>query len=201
MQLPAGGGECLVYTSRRLRMNHTTRNKFKPALIGGIAEGVAGAMPILNLANCACGIMVIGGGFLAAYLYMKDAPPSARAPLGDGFKLGLLTGLFGAVTYCLVAIPVALVIPWWPFGPPQLENVDLPPQAASMLSSPMTMAIFFGLFGFIFDPIFCGIGSVIGVAMFNKKPPVESPLDVLKSRYARGEIDEDEYEARKKKLK
>ncbi len=151
-------------------MNQAKPNLLKPALIGGIAEGVAGAIPILSLANCACGIMVVGGGFLAAYLYMKDAPPSARAPLGDGLKLGLLTGLFGAVAYCLVAIPIALLIPWWPFGPPQLENVDLPPEVAEALASPVTLAMFFGLLSFILDPIFCGIGGLIGVVIFNKKP-------------------------------
>ncbi len=182
-------------------MNQATPSKLKPALIGGIAEGVAGAIPILNIANGCCGIMVVGGGLLAAWLYMKDAPPSARAPLGDGFKLGLLTGLFGAVAYCLVAIPLALLIPWWPFGPPPLENVDLPPKAAEALASPVTVAMFFGLLSFILDPIFCAIGSVIGVAIFNKKPPAsESPLDILKTRYARGEIDKDEYEAKKKDL-
>ena len=70
-----------------------------------------------------------------------------------------------------------------------------------MLSSPVTLEIFLGLLSFIFDPIFCGIGAVIGVAIFNKKPPAsESPLDILKSRYASGEIDKDEYEAKKKDL-
>ena len=61
-------------------MNQATRNKLKPALIGGSAEGFASSIPLLGLANVACGLLVVGGGVLAAYLYMKDAPPSARAP-------------------------------------------------------------------------------------------------------------------------
>ena len=183
-------------------MNQATTSKLKPALIGGIAEGVAGAIPILNLVNCACGIMVVGGGLLAAYLYMKDAPPSARAPLGDGLKLGLLTGLFGAVAYCLVSIPLALLAPDLAApGLAPMEDVDLPPAIAEALASPVTLAMFFGLLSFLLDPIFCGIGGVIGVAIFNKKPPAsESPLDILKTRYARGEIDKDEYEASKREL-
>jgi hypothetical protein len=142
----------------------------RPALIGGIAEGVAGAIPILNLANCACGIMVVGGGFLAAYLYMKDAPPLPKAPLGDGLKLGLLTGLFGAVAFALIAIPLAALAPFWPFGPPPVENADLPPAVVTALTSPVGTAIFLGLISLIFDPIFCAIGAVIGVAVFRKKP-------------------------------
>ncbi len=182
-------------------MNQATPNKLKPALIGGIAAGVAGSVPVLNIANCAFCLLIVAGGVLAAYLYMKDAPPSAQAPLGDGFKLGLLAGLIEAVVYALITIPMALLIPWWPFGPPPLENVDLPPEVVSMLSSPVPLAIFFGLISLIIDPIFCGLGGLIGVAIFNKKPAAsESSLDILKRRYALGEIDKDEYEAKRKDL-
>ncbi len=188
-------------------MNQATQNKLRPALIGGIAAGVAGSLPILNLANCAFCLLIVGGGVLAAYLYMKDAPPSAQAPLGDGFKLGLLAGLIEAVVWALISIAMALLIPdlaQWPFGPPQLDDVDLPPPArrvVSMLSNPVPLAIFFGLISLIIDPIFCGLGGLIGVAIFNKKPAAsESSLDILKRRYALGEIDKDEYEAKKKDL-
>ena len=40
-------------------MNQATPNKLKPALIGGIAAGVAGSVPVLNLANCACGLLIV----------------------------------------------------------------------------------------------------------------------------------------------
>ncbi len=185
-------------------MNQATPNKLKPALIGGIAAGVAGSVPVLNLANCAFCLLIVAGGVLAAFLYMKDAPPSAQAPLGDGFKLGLLAGLIEAVVFALISISMALLTPdlaTWPFGALPLENVDLPPEVVSMLSSPVPLAIFFGLISLIIDPIFCGLGGLIGVAIFNKKPAAsESSLDILKRRYALGEIDKDEYEARKKDL-
>ncbi len=185
-------------------MNQATPNKLKPALIGGIAEGVASSVPLLNIANCAFCLLIVAGGVLAAYLYMKDAPPSAQAPLRDGLKLGLLVGLIEAVVFALISISMALLTPdlaTWPLGLPPLEDVDLPPEVASILSSQVPLAIFFGLISLIIDPIFCGLGGLIGVAIFNKKPAAsESSLDILKRRYALGEIDKDEYEARKKDL-
>ena len=188
------------------------RSKLKPALIGGIAEGVASSVPFLGLANVACCALVVGGGVLAAYLYMKDAPPSAQAPLGDGLKLGLLAGLIGGLVYTLILIPMSLLgLEMLPGMSEALENADLPPEVASMLGSggfSLGMILLALIFGLIIDPIFAGIGGVIGVAIFNKKPAVtqgrepraDSPLDILKRRYAGGEIDKDEYEARKKDL-
>ena len=85
-------------------MNQATPNKLKPALIGGIAEGVASSVPLRQ-----CRLLPPGGGRWcpAAYFYTKDAPPSAQA-LGDGLKLGLLAGLIGAVVFALISIPLVL---------------------------------------------------------------------------------------------
>lgn len=153
-------------------MNQPPRSMLKPALIGGIAEAVASSVPLLGLANVACCILVVGGGVLAAYLYMKDAPPSAQAPLGEGLKLGILAGLIGAVAFALISIPMALLAPNlhnWPFGALPLEDFVLSPEYGGLLSSG-GQAIFFSLIGLIIDPIFAGLGGVIGVAIFNKKP-------------------------------
>lgn len=181
-------------------MNQVKRSLLKPALIGGVAEGVAGSIPILNLVNCAFGIMVIGGGFLAAYIYMKDAPPSAKAPLGSGVKLGLLTGLFGAVTFCLISIPLAMLIPdLAATGVSPLENIDLPPKIAEALTIPVILAMFFGLISFVFDPIFCTIGSLIGVTVFNKKPlDTQSPTRNPQNANNNTEADKEENEANNK---
>ena len=86
-------------------MSESTNNKVKPALIGGASLGVASGIPFLNVLNCACCALVVGGGFLAAWLYLKDQPPSPEPPWGDGAIVGLLAGLFGAAVAVVVDIP------------------------------------------------------------------------------------------------
>ena len=44
------------------------------------------------------------------------------------------------------------------------------------------------------------IKGVMGTNPVSKMSDTESPLDILKKRYARGEIDEDEYHKRRKDL-
>lgn len=155
-------------------------SKLKPALIGGVSLGVANSIPILNLVNCACCALVIGGGVLASYLYFKDAPPAAQPPYGDGIMVGALAGIVGALVSTILSIPMTLL----GFGigsmdaiSEALESADLPPEVADMLASIGSGgfalgALLFGLlFSLVINVIFAGLGGVIGVAIFNKKPP------------------------------
>ncbi|MCP4654364.1 MAG: hypothetical protein GY856_02985, partial [bacterium] len=117
-------------------MNQVEPSKLQPALIGGAALGVASAIPFLNCLNCACCALVIGGGFLAAYLYLKDCPPAPEARYGDAATLGLLAGVFGAVVGTLLSIPFRLFFSGMgDMG--QLEellgNFDMPPEAQDAL--------------------------------------------------------------------
>lgn len=75
--------------------------KLKSALIGGIALGVVGALPYID--NVCC-IAYLAGGVLASYLYLREQPPSARAPYGDGAVVGVLAGVFGGVAATLVVM-------------------------------------------------------------------------------------------------
>jgi hypothetical protein len=45
----------------------------KPALISGVAFGVAGAIPFVSALNCFCCALVIGSGMLASFLYSKES--------------------------------------------------------------------------------------------------------------------------------
>ena len=78
----------------------------KPALISGAAFGVAGAIPVINWINCACCALIIGCGFLAAFLYSKDCQ-RAGSPFsaGNGATVGLVSGLvYGAISGVLGGI-------------------------------------------------------------------------------------------------
>src|SRR5712692_5683048 len=81
----------------------------KPALIGGVAAGVVSQIPILgNLLNCFCCALLIGGGVLASYLYIKDS--STPVSSGEGAMLGLMAGVFGAITSTLISVPISLMV-------------------------------------------------------------------------------------------
>ena len=160
-------------------MTASTQSKMKPALIGGASLGVASSIKYLEFANFCCCALAIGGGVLAAYLYMKDAEPSAQAPLGQGFLLGGLTGLFGAVVAALISIPKSLLSSNADRSQEVIENLEsagaeLPPEVIDFFVSlasggPLALAITF-IATVVLFPVFAGVGSLIGVAIFNKKP-------------------------------
>ena len=166
--------------------------KLKPALIGGVALGIASALPGLNLLNCACCALVLGGGMLAAYFYLKQVPPSPKAPYGDGALLGVMAGAIGAVVATLVSIPLAPLnqaigrATGLGGDPDQvregLEQLDLPPQVEDLIVSlsageVTAVGLLVGLaMNLIVFSIFALIGALIGVAVFHKKaPPAVSP--------------------------
>lgn len=157
--------------------------KLKPALIGGVSLGVASAVPFLNLLNCACCALVIGGGLLGTYLYLKDAPPSAQAPYGDGALIGLMAGIIGAVVNTILQIPFALFTAGVGLVPnieELLEQADIPEGARGILSAlgGGGLSIGFILIGLVVSlfvyAIFATIGGVIGVAVFHKKSEAAS---------------------------
>lgn len=155
------------------------RSKMKPALIGGAALGVASSIPVLNLANCACCALVIGGGVLASYFYTKDAPPAPAPAYGDALLLGALTGVFGALISTMLSIPMTLLtssMGVWEGIADALREADLPPEALELIDSLGSGGFALGalLIGLVFNlviySIFAGIGAMIGAAIFNKKP-------------------------------
>ena len=154
-----------------------TPKKLKAAAIGGGAAGIASSIPIVNLANCLCCALVVGGGMLAVYLAMRGEPAAEKAPLGEGAMIGVLAGVAAAVVGAIVAIPLTAI-----FGDPMemarsiMEGIEgIPPEVLEALGGEEAGAMAaIGLVGFLIslvvDVIFSGIGGVIGAAVFHKKP-------------------------------
>jgi len=159
-------------------VSYASPSKLRPAAIGGAALGIASAIPVLNLANCACCALVIGGGVLAAYLYCKEQPPSTEAPYGDAFLLGILTGVIGALIGSIVSIPFQLLVGGLGAGESiqqALQQADLPPEVAELVSKFGSGELAFGaiVFGLLVSlvvyTIFATIGALIGTAIFHRK--------------------------------
>lgn len=164
-------------------------SKLQPALLGGLALGVASAIPLVNCANCLCCAWAIAGGFLAAYLYFKDQPGYPQPPYGDAAILGAMTGAVGAVVTLIISIPIQLAASSMGFenDPEQLreafEQFELPVEyqdtaiqllsgsgAGGMMALLVTFAFQLVAFG-----VFAILGALIGVAVFQKKVPPTAP--------------------------
>ncbi len=182
-------------------MKGSTDSKLKPALIGGAALGAASAIPPINMLNCACCALVIGGGVLAVYLYLRNRPPAPQPPYGDGAILGLMAGAIGAVVATIISIPVQMIMA--SFMDPERQaaqmkeafsQIDLPPAVENFvlsMASPSLNAVklLTGLaINLVVFSIFALIGGIIGVAIFHKKgkpytpaaiePPPPPPMNV-----------------------
>ena len=160
-------------------MNPARPSMSVPVITGGLFLGVLSAVPPINFLNCACCVLVIGGGLLASYLYMKGYPPELpRVTYGDGALLGLLTGLFGAVVDTVVSIPFDL----WLGGfanqeaLQQIRNApEIPPELVEFLETMLAggfsmIGIVISLvFGGVIYSIFSMIGAMLGVSLFGPK--------------------------------
>ena len=152
---------------------------FKPALIGGVLLGILSALPFVNLLNCFCCAWVIGGGVLAAYLYVRDAPPVVT--LGQGLLLGLLTGVIGAVVSAIFSLPFRFMLAGVGAGVMQqvLDRIpNLPAETREAMHSAFA-ATGFGVASFMIGTFFslvvysivAMLGGAIGVALFEKRKP------------------------------
>jgi hypothetical protein len=163
-----------------------------PALIAGVVFGVLSGLPLIGMINCACCILIIGGGVLATYLYLREYP-SNLPPItyGEICVLGLLTGVIGGIVESIIRLPFLFL----DIGL-GLENVDtselesilrqlnLPPETQRILmdllssSVPSVATFFFELiFNILIAAVFATIGAIIGLALFQKNaaPPAYQP--------------------------
>ncbi len=153
-------------------------SKLQPAILGGLLLGVLSALPLIKVGNACCCLWVLAGGALAAYLLQhgQDEPITS----GDGAVVGLLAGVFGAIAWQALALPIQIF--WGPFEGQFvariLENMDLPENARPVIENLRENARFNllrflvgGIFAFFVSIIFSTLGGLIGAAMFHKKVP------------------------------
>jgi hypothetical protein len=157
----------------------------KPALIAGVLLGILSAVPPLSFFNCFCCAWVIGGGMLAANLYVRNSMQVVK--LGSGVALGALTGAIGGVVTTVFNIPVQIlmntifaryasqarqVLSEMPNLPPSLREMIL---ASGNSSFSFLAVIVAAILNVLIFGMISMLGGVIGVALFEKRK-VESPV-------------------------
>ena len=139
-------------------------NKLKPALLGGLIVGVLSAIPFINY--CCC-IWTIGGGVLAAYLYIKSSPTPVT--MGDGAMVGGLAGVVGAIIYLIIGLPIAIF-----FGMAAMTE-QLSRSGVQLPFSGTLLMVVAGIIGAIILAVLTTLGGIIGVAIFEKRKGTAAP--------------------------
>ena len=137
-------------------------NKLKPALLGGLIIGVlSGISSLIPLASFCCCIWSIGGGALAAFMYVKGSPIPVK--IGDGAIVGALAGVFGGIIYLILGLPLAIF-----FGMAAMED-QLTRSGVELPFSGVLLIIVGSIIGAIVLALLATLGGVIGVAIFEKR--------------------------------
>lgn len=147
--------------------------RYQPALLGGLFIGVLSALPVLNLANCCC-LWVILGGMLAVYLQQQDTPTPIEASAAA--LSGLIAGAIGGLLSSLAGIFMFRLMGG---GDPQqaIEQAlgsipNLPPETGEWIRSMMegpTLALVSLAVTVPLYAVFGMLGALLGLAFFRRK--------------------------------
>lgn len=154
-------------------------DKFKPAIIGGVALGLLSVIPLISAVNICCCAWAIGGGLLATYLYVKNS--SRPAQIGDGALLGIIAGLVGAIVYFVLGLPIGLLT-----GQATIRMIaglakSLNPEAARAIEQQVAIAqqqtlaqqIVSAIPGLLIVGVllivFSTLGGILGIPLFEKR--------------------------------
>jgi hypothetical protein len=165
-------------------MDKTAPSMLKATLIGGGAAGFAAALPVVGALNCLCCSLVIGGGFLAAYLYSRDCGQAGvEFRPGSGALVGLVAGLFYSIVVTVVGVVVRAIMPAPDIDKilESLEQLDLDPEVIDTIVEFMEMSqsawglliMFFATL--LIAAVFSTIGGLIGGAVFKVEAPPSAP--------------------------
>jgi len=160
-------------------MDSNAPSILKPTMIGGLVAGVAGGLPIIGALNCACCALIIGGGFLASWLYSKDCAASGVGfTPSAGAQVGLVAGLFYAIASSVIAGIVSMMFPKNLEQMAEMfEQFDLPEEQFDMAmkfieGSGSATGMMIGFFvTLLLAAVFSTIGGLIGGAVFKIETP------------------------------
>jgi hypothetical protein len=133
----------------------------KAAVVGGAVAGILSGLPIIG--GC-CFLWAIGGGFLAVFMYLKNAP-GGMTP-GEGAKLGLTAGIIAAIVSLLLGLPFMLL----GIGSAAMQSRDM--ESAGISSGIMAVGGVVGLVLRAAVVLGCAVGGgAIGAAVLGKNRP------------------------------
>jgi hypothetical protein len=159
-------------------MKSGSPSMLKATLIGGGLAGLMSSIPVVQWLNCVCCALVIGGGFLAAFIYAKDCRSlGVGFRPGEGALVGLVSALFFAIVVSLIGMLIRLVFPMDPadvmsqmepmfeqFGM-QGDQADRAVRVAEFFMSWFGAIVLFFIF-LLVGAIFSTLGGLIGGAAF-----------------------------------
>ena len=165
-------------------MDKSAPSMLKATLIGGGAAGFAAGLPVIGALNCLCCSLVIGGGFLAAYLYSRDCQQAGvEFRPGSGALVGLVAGLFYSIVGTIVGAAVRAVMPAQNVDDliEQLEQFELDPEGIDTIAEFMEMSqsasglliMFFATL--LIAAVFSTLGGLIGGSVFKVEAPPSTP--------------------------
>lgn len=143
-------------------------NKLKSALLGGLIVGVLSAISsLIPFISFCCCIWGIGGGVVAAFLYIKGSPNPVA--MGEGAMVGGLAGVVGAIIYLIIGLPISIF-----FGMAAMQD-QLYRSGVNLPVSGVVLIILSGIIGAIILAGLATLGGVIGVAIFEKRKGNATP--------------------------
>jgi len=117
-------------------MDNNAPSILRPTVIGGVSAAVVSSIPVVACLNVFCCALVVGGGFLAGYLYSKECGKQGFAfGPANGATVGLVAGLFYALTDSVIT-GLIHALGWAPDLEQVLTQMDeagLPPEYADQM--------------------------------------------------------------------
>lgn len=146
-----------------------TRSFIISAVIAGVALGLLGNLPLVNLVNCILCIWVWLGGAGAVLLYRRfqSAGPALTAAQGAtlGAAAGLVGAIFGSVVY---AVTAAISAPIFEALMRQFQSEGQTPFSSSSTPGNLGMSLILLAVDIVLYPIFGALGGYLAVRLGKK---------------------------------